>query len=98
MADNFLFRTLCEATNLFPPSIYLVVVCLAISYWFALPRPLPGIPYNKAARWSILGDLTSVKAFAAERGETYTWFAEQCLRLNSPIVQVFLGNGEDPLF
>lgn len=91
MAGTYLLETL-SAVTYHPSSLAcLVFVSLAALYWFALPRPFAGIPYNKAAQWSPLGDVTLLTAYTAEHGETSPWFVEQCLRLNSPIVQVFLG-------
>jgi hypothetical protein len=51
-----------------------------------LPRPIPGIPYNKAAVTRLLGDLPEVLATDQRRA----WFPAQNLRHNSPVVQIFV--------
>ncbi|KAF4974090.1 hypothetical protein FZEAL_8963 [Fusarium zealandicum] len=66
------------------------VVFLGVSYvalrMLALPKPLPGIPYNTEAAKSVLGDLPEFRA-APDRRE---WWAKQAVKHQSPLVQVFL--------
>jgi hypothetical protein len=76
-----------------PPYLILtalgLLVSLVVLYRLALPKPLPGIPYNDAAVKSILGDIPSIMASKKEHGEQRKWFAAQAVKLNSPVVQVF---------
>ena len=51
-----------------------------------LPKPIPGIPYNKNAINSIMGDLAEFRA-AKNRRE---WWALQAVKHQSPLVQVFM--------
>lgn len=65
------------------------------AYQWALPKPLPGVPYNKSAAKSILGDLPEVaRQFA--NGDAQSWIAGLAARFNSPIVQIFTGPGRLP--
>lgn len=51
-----------------------------------LPKPIPGIPYNKNAIKSFMGDIPEFRD-APNRRE---WWAQQPARHQSPIVQVFM--------
>ncbi|KAF5001394.1 hypothetical protein FDECE_10957 [Fusarium decemcellulare] len=51
-----------------------------------LPKPIPGIPYNVEAANSWLGDLPEFRAAPNRR----TWWADQAVKHQSPLVQVFL--------
>jgi cytochrome P450 len=76
----------------FPPSAIAFTICILglwLVYRWILPRPLPGIPYNKDAANSILGDMTMLIKHARETGEIWSWISLQTVKLNSPIVQVF---------
>lgn len=64
----------------------LLTLTLATLYYLALPKPLPGIPYNPESRWRLLGDVPSILASPYRR----RWFPDQCVRHGSPIVQIFL--------
>lgn len=54
------------------------------------PKPYPGIPYHEASANRILGDAPSLLAHFAKHHTTFDWLAQQCVELNSPIVQIFL--------
>ncbi|KAF4443401.1 hypothetical protein F53441_11450 [Fusarium austroafricanum] len=51
-----------------------------------LPKPIPGIPYNENAVKSFMGDIPELRA-APNRRE---WWAQQAIKHNSPLVQVFM--------
>lgn len=51
-----------------------------------LPKPLPGIPYNKTAANSIFGDLPEFRASTNRR----EWWARQAVKHQSPLVQIFM--------
>lgn len=61
-----------------------------ILLWFlrlaALPRPLPGIPYNKVSAGRIAGDVPELR----KTGRTRAWLRDRFATHNSPIVQVFM--------
>lgn len=63
---------------------------LYVLYQKLLPKPIPGIPYNKAAASSLLGDMPSLARHAASTGEPMAWFRQQAEAHRSPLVQVFV--------
>ncbi|KAH7223058.1 cytochrome P450 [Fusarium oxysporum] len=68
-------------------SIFLLLFCL---YNLALPKPIPGIPYNKSATKRLLGDLPGLIEYQKHTGEQCRWFALQNQKFNSPVCQVFI--------
>lgn len=80
------------------PSSYIFValvtaVSLGLLYRLALPRPLPGIPYNAAATYNLLGDVPAMQAHTKQdHGNNFVTFVLSAVRsLNAPLIQVFLG-------
>ncbi|OTB00233.1 hypothetical protein M426DRAFT_268158 [Hypoxylon sp. CI-4A] len=71
-------------------SVALFFLLLALLYWAALPKPLPGIPYTKKSRWQLFGDAFDFVNYSKETGEGLRWFATKAEELQSPIFQVFL--------
>ncbi|PVH73733.1 cytochrome P450 [Cadophora sp. DSE1049] len=75
------------------PTFGLLVGGLAVSFYIAyqkaLPKPIPGIPYNKEVTSSILGDVVSMVKHVNKTKEIMDWMMEHNIRHNSPIVQVF---------
>ncbi len=63
-----------------------VVAFIMLLRWAALPRPFPGIPYNKASAGRVLGDIPE---FKGSKGFRF-WLGDQFARHNSPIVQIFI--------
>ncbi len=59
-----------------------------------LPKPLPGIPYNKSAANSVLGDIGEIQK--TSKTNVAAWMAAQPERHASPICQVFLGPLSQP--
>lgn len=59
-------------------------------YRLALPRPIPGIPYNKLAASRILGDLAEALPFKDETGSLFSYFPDLAERLDTPIFQAFM--------
>ena len=68
--------------------ISIVATVLALIYRAALPKPIPGIPYNHASAKSVFGDIPSMMKWQKRTRETFTWMTEQCKKLNAPMVQV----------
>jgi len=58
-------------------------------YRWALPRPIPGIAHNKDAAKSILGDAPEALRFS-EHSEIVTWMKETMIKLDEPMIQVFM--------
>jgi len=75
------------------PTLGLLIGGLAVSFYIAyqkaLPKPIPGIPYNKEVTSSILGDVVSMVKHVNKTKELLDWLVEHNVRHNSPIVQVF---------
>ena len=69
-----------------------VIILLAgwLLYRAALPKPIPGIPYNKEATRNIIGDVPTFMKWYSKRPEIYAWLSSQCVKLNSPVIQVFM--------
>ncbi|ORY68616.1 cytochrome P450 monooxygenase [Pseudomassariella vexata] len=70
--------------------IVILVSGLYLAYQWALPKPLPGIPYNSQAVKTILGDAAEVRQIRKNGGSPRGWFNEQASRHRSPLTQVFL--------
>jgi len=58
---------------------------LLLVRWAALPKPIPGIPYNRESARRIMGDIPDMKKTNGIR----FWYRAQLAKHNSPIVQVF---------
>ena len=64
---------------------------LYLLYRAALPHPIPGIPYNKDAARSILGDVPEFLKYVKDNhGQAMEWWFQQVAKHDSPIVQLFL--------
>ena len=79
----------------FSPSVLaLAAFCLTLIYVIyraALPRPIPGIPYNKDAAKHIMGDVPEFLKYVKDnQGEALNWWHRQIEKHNSPIIQLFL--------
>lgn len=61
-----------------------------VLYRKALPKPIPGIPYNSASAKSLLGDVPSLKADLARRGDLTLWLMDQNHKSQSAINQLFM--------
>ncbi|KAL5323528.1 hypothetical protein ACEPPN_008066 [Leptodophora sp. 'Broadleaf-Isolate-01'] len=66
-----------------------LTVSFYIAYRKALPTPLPGIPYNKEATSSILGDMVSMVKHVGATKELMVWMTSHNIKHQSPIVQLF---------
>ena len=65
-------------------------IILYFLYRWALPKPIPGIPYNKNATNNILGDAPEALAIKAKTGSMFDIIHITAKRLNSPIYQMFM--------
>ncbi|RYP91192.1 hypothetical protein DL770_002669 [Monosporascus sp. CRB-9-2] len=70
---------------------------LYLAYHWALPKPLPGIPYNKDALKTILGDGAEIRKIRGAGGSARKWFGQQTTRHMSPLVQAFLAPFTKPV-
>jgi hypothetical protein len=69
-----------------------IVIGLYLFYLHLLPKPVPGVPYNKEAVSSILGDIPSFTAAISSNELTSSeWLLSQAKRHSpSPICQLFI--------
>lgn len=76
-----------------------VVFALRFLYSLALPKPLPGIPYNRESARRILGDVLGIKYHMAEKegGTFITYILETMKALDAPLIQVFIRPFSRPL-
>ncbi|OTB03225.1 hypothetical protein M426DRAFT_60775 [Hypoxylon sp. CI-4A] len=64
---------------------------LYLAYLWALPKPIPGIPYDKSAKNSLLGNFSDIQAYVRETKRFRPWLTTHIRRHNSPLTQVWLG-------
>ncbi|KAF2993293.1 hypothetical protein E8E14_000796 [Neopestalotiopsis sp. 37M] len=57
---------------------------------YALPKPIPGIPYIKSSSRQILGDIPAMRRHIENGGTYITYLSEVMEKLKSPIAQVFI--------
>jgi hypothetical protein len=67
-----------------------ISISLYLVYRWALPKLIPGIPYNKEALQTVFGDAGPMVAYTAKTKELYAWMVEQNIKLQSLIVQLFV--------
>lgn len=65
-------------------------------YWSLLPKPIPGIPYNKESAKRLLGDLPDIIAAEKSGGRKKVYYADLARKHKAPVVQFFLGPGLKP--
>ncbi|TDZ35852.1 Cytochrome P450 monooxygenase TRI13 [Colletotrichum spinosum] len=59
-------------------------------YQWALPKPIPGIPYDPRSIRGIFGDLPNLAGEFALTGDLSSWFHRRAAGFDSPVCQVFL--------
>ncbi|KUI64500.1 Trichodiene oxygenase [Cytospora mali] len=72
---------------------------LSLLYRLALPKPLPGIPYNRESARRILGDVPAITSHMAqtEGGTFITYLMKTMKTLDAPLIQVFIRPFSKPL-
>lgn len=83
-------------------SLMLYAAVLSIASWllfykYIFPKPYHGIPYNHAAAKRISGDLPDLLAHYKRTKEASSYSFQQCKKLKSPIVQLFLRPFSPPI-
>lgn len=84
-------------------SLALVVLSATLSlvlllYRLALPKPLPGIPYNASSARKLTGDIPAMLSHISQDDGTFiSYLVEAMQRLNAPLVQVFIKPMSKPL-
>lgn len=59
-------------------------------YQWLLPKPLPSIPYNKAAAKNLFGDIPNLVKEVSKTGDFADYIRKQSKKHNSPIAQLFM--------
>ncbi|KAH8681786.1 cytochrome P450 [Xylariales sp. PMI_506] len=62
-----------------------------LAYRWALPKPLPGIPYDPDHARSLLGSLPDLIANVKSNGRVSTWMTSQNVKHDAPMTQIWLG-------
>ncbi|KAI1821334.1 cytochrome P450 [Xylaria intraflava] len=83
------------------PRVALAAIALTAAtfytlYLWLLPKPLPGIAYNPEATKTLWGDEPAMTRYLSASGEFSSWLGEQCLRLKSPVAQIFVQPFQKP--
>ncbi|KAG6368559.1 hypothetical protein INS49_002772 [Diaporthe citri] len=67
-----------------------ILAVLYIGYRAALPKPLPGIPYDHDAARKLFGDVPEMMSYVRRTKRIFCWLTSLTDRHNSPIVQAFI--------
>lgn len=59
-------------------------------YQWLLPKPLRGIPYDKASAKNLFGDIPSLVKEVSKTGDFANYISKQSKKHNSPIAQIFI--------
>ncbi|KAI1131463.1 cytochrome P450 [Nemania abortiva] len=73
-----------------------ISAALYLAYRWALPKPIPGIPYDESARNSILGNLPEMVSMLRTTGKTRPFFIQHPIRHQSALTQVWLAPFQKP--
>jgi hypothetical protein len=65
-----------------------VLALLASLYYYLLPKPIEGIPYNRAATGSVLGDIPAM--VREGNNNSIAWIGRQAANLPGPLCQLFI--------
>ncbi|KAH9905604.1 cytochrome P450 [Xylariomycetidae sp. FL2044] len=69
---------------------------LYLVYQWALPKPIPGIPYDESSRRSLLGSLPEITTYMRKGGRLRTWIQGHSVRHHSALTQIWLGPLSNP--
>ncbi|KAI5200906.1 cytochrome P450 [Aureobasidium subglaciale] len=80
---------------IFSPSVLALgaisLTLIYVLYRAVLPKPIPGIPYNKKAANSIFGDVPEwLNYIKQNNGQALNWWHREMEKHDSPIIQLFL--------
>lgn len=75
------------------------LACLYLLYRALLPKPIPGIPFNKPSAGHLFRDLPAIKAHrtTADKGRFISYLIQTVEKLNAPLVQVLIKPLSKPL-
>lgn len=71
-------------------ALAITALAIYVLYKLALPKPLPGIPYNVESANRLLGDIPDLVSELSKGGDFVEWLADQHQKSNSAIKQIFL--------
>lgn len=75
-------------------SLYILASVLGLMSLFVLkrayPRPYPDIPYNRSSAQRLLGDLPDLLQAVKKTNDPARFVFQQCRKLKSPVIQLFL--------
>ncbi|KAH8680643.1 cytochrome P450 [Xylariales sp. PMI_506] len=77
-----------------------IFIGFSLLYWIyqrALPKPIPGIPYNERAVRSPFGDIGGLRQAVREGMQARAWVGKQAAMHNSPIAQIFMAPFAAPM-
>ncbi|KAI1442049.1 cytochrome P450 monooxygenase [Annulohypoxylon stygium] len=76
-----------------------IVFAIVLLYHLALPKPIPGIPYNEASARNLLGDVPAMRSYMKQNeGSSFiTYIMNSMATLNAPLIQVFIRPFSKPL-
>ncbi|OBT53235.1 hypothetical protein VE04_06886 [Pseudogymnoascus sp. 24MN13] len=67
-------------------------------YLLVLPKPIPGIPYNKDSATKLFGDGQAYLKHVQEHGGTFATYCQSVSKsLDSPLIQIFIQPFKQPL-
>ena len=67
-----------------------IIVCLVFfAYRSALPKPIPGIPYDERAAKNLFGNLPETISYIKQNGVVMPWLTGQNAKHHAPLVQFF---------
>jgi cytochrome P450 len=66
-----------------------LILLWVIARALLIPKAIPGIPYSFISRCMPWGELMDLAFFWLPSGEVFDWFSLQCLKHESPLVQLF---------
>lgn len=67
------------------------IAVLYLLYSWALPKAIPGIPYDSHVTRNLTGSMPDLFAYVKKHGRLRPWFIEQTLKHRSPLVQFWMG-------
>lgn len=81
------------------PFILIITLgCLFRLYLLALPKPIPGIPYNKDSATKLFGDGQAYLKHFKQDGGTFATYCQSTIKnLDAPLVQIFIQPFKQPL-
>lgn len=88
------------ALRLTPTALVIGIVVSSLfylTYLLLLPKPIPGIPYDKESAKRILGDIPRLQALSKAGDAPRKLWTTAAPDLRSPIAQVFLGPINKPI-